>query len=90
MTQTELFKGFRIHEMQGNTSQLITRPNPVKGARDLETFDSLDDASEYLEDRVNGIIRDVYSLDSLYQLSDTELEAERELQFSYYSIEEIN
>jgi len=74
MRQTELFK---VHEMQGNHSHI------------LEIFDTIDEASEYLEDRVNGIIRDVYSIDSLYELSEAELEAERELQFSYYSIEEI-
>ena len=77
MRQAELFKGVAVHEMCGNFSHI------------LETFDTMDEASEYLEDRVNSIIREVYSVDSLYELSDEELETERELQFSYYSIEEL-
>ncbi len=78
MRQTELFKGIEVYEMSGNSSHL------------LETFDTMDEASEYLEDRVNGIIREVYGVDSLYGLSDEELETERELQFSYYEIKELS
>ena len=75
--QTELFKGVEVYEMCGNFSHL------------LETFDTMDEASEYLEDRVNSIIKEVYGVDSLYELSDEELETERELQFSYYEIKEL-
>ncbi len=78
MRQTQLFKGIEVYEMCGNSSHL------------LETFDNHDQAAEYLEDRVNGIIREVYSVDSLYSLSDEELESERELQFSYYEIKELS
>ena len=78
MRQTELFKGIELYEMCGNSSHL------------LETFDTMDEASEYLEDRVNFIIKEVYGVDSLYELSDEELETERELQFSYYEIKELS
>jgi len=65
-----------IHEALGNFSHV------------LETFDSLDSASEYLEDRVRDDIRDNETQEDID--NPQELESLRGLYFSYYSIEEAS
>jgi len=61
----------KIHERLGNFSHI------------LETFDSHDEAAEYLENRVRDDMRDNESLEDLNN------ENLRELYFDYYHIEEV-
>ena len=71
---------YRIIESVGNFSQ------------EVETFNSQDEASEFLEDRVNEEVLEDFRRDGITNLSELDsnlLDMAKETAFSYYAIEEI-